>query len=145
MGQGDKAARTCTCKAVLVPPQRIFGFGGHSNPLGRGGNRRGRTRVCHAHVHHHWPPREVQEEVTALRVALGSWRVPCRTGGAAGVGGGRSAGGCRGIVRGGWGHPVRGTTGTSTDVHVLQLHLLRPSCSGVGELRQGFSCSLGSG
>ena len=62
-------------------------------------NRRGRKRVCHAHVHHHWPPREVQEEVPALGVALGVWREPCRTGGAAGVGGGSSIGACSRIGR----------------------------------------------
>ena len=62
--------------------------------------------MCHAHVHHHWPLQEVQEEVTALGVALGSRHEPWRTGGTAGVGGGRSSagvgggrstGGCGGI------------------------------------------------
>ena len=53
MGQGDKTARACTCAAVLVPLQRIFGFRRHSSPPGCGGNRRGRKRVCHAHVRHH--------------------------------------------------------------------------------------------
>ena len=71
MAQGDKAARACTCTAVLVPLQRVFGFCRHSSPPGCGGNQKGRKRVCHAHVHHHWPPREVQEEVAAPGVALG--------------------------------------------------------------------------
>ena len=51
----------------------------------------------HAHVHHHWPPREVQEQVTALQVALGALREPSRAGGAAGVGCGCRTGGCGGI------------------------------------------------
>ena len=101
MGHGDKAARARTCTALLVPLQRIFGFGGHSSPPGCSGNRRGRERVCHAHVQHHWPPREVQEEVTALGVALGARREPWRTGGAAGVGGGCSTGACGGFGAGG--------------------------------------------
>ena len=63
--------------------------------------------MCHAHVHHHWQPREVLEEVTALGVAMGARREPFRTGGAAGVVGGRSTGGCGGIGRGGWGCGVR--------------------------------------
>ena len=96
MGQGDKAARTITSAAVLVPLQRIFGCSRYSSPPGCGANRRGRKRVCHAHVHHHWPPREVQEEVTALGAALGPRREPCRTGGAARVSAGRSTGSCRG-------------------------------------------------
>ena len=89
MGQGDEAARARSCTAVLFPLQRIFGFGRHSSPPGCGGNRRGRKRVCHAHVHHHkWPPREVQEDVTAVGVALGARRELCRAVGAAGVGSG---------------------------------------------------------
>ena len=101
MGQGDKGARACTCTAVLVPLQRIFGFGRHPSPPGCGGNRRGRKRVSHTHFHHHWPPREVQEEVTALGVVLGAWREPCCAGGAAGVGGGCRTGVCGGVwVRG---------------------------------------------
>ena len=93
MGQGDKAARARTCTSVRVLLQRIFGFSRHFSPPGRGGNRRGRMRVCHARVHHHWPPREVHEGVTALGVGLGARRELCRTGGAAGMGGGRSIGG----------------------------------------------------
>ena len=46
MGQGDKAARACTSKAVVVPLQRIFGFGRHPSPPRCSGNRRGRKRVC---------------------------------------------------------------------------------------------------
>ena len=57
--------------------------------------------MCHAHVHHDWPPREVQQEVTALGVALGARREPCRAGGAAGVGAGCSIGGCGGLGAGG--------------------------------------------
>ena len=108
MGKGDKAARARTCTAVLVPLQRIFGFGRHPSPLGCGGNRRGRKRVSHTHVHHHWPPREVQEQVTAVGVALGAWRESCRAGGAAGVGGGCCrARGCGGVGRGGRGYGGR--------------------------------------
>ena len=99
MGQGDKAARACTSTAVLVPRQRIVDFGRHSNPPGCSDNRRGRTRVCDAHAHHHWPPREVQ--VTALEIPLGARHEPCRTsGGAAGVDC-SSTGGCGGIGAGG--------------------------------------------
>ena len=36
MGQGDKAARARTCTTVLVPLQRIFGFGRHPSPPGWG-------------------------------------------------------------------------------------------------------------
>ena len=62
----------------------------------------------HAHVHHHWPPREVQEQVTALGVALGAWRESCRAGGAAGVGGGSCrTRGCGGVGRGGRGYGGR--------------------------------------
>ena len=111
MGQGDKAARAPTCTAVLVPLQRIFGFGRHPSPPGCGGSRRGRKRACHAHVHHHWPPRDVQEEVTALGVALGARRKSCRAGGAAGLGGGCSTVGLRGIGRGGRGDGGRGYGG----------------------------------
>ena len=56
--------------------------------------------MCRAHVQHPWPPREVQEEVTALGIALGARREPCRAGGAAGVGGGSSTGVRRDWVRG---------------------------------------------
>ena len=102
MGQGDKAANACTCTATPAPLQCIFCLGRQSCPSGCGGHCSGRKRVCHAHVHHHWPARdpEVQEEVTALGIALGARREPCRTGGAAGVGGGRSTGGYGGIRRG---------------------------------------------
>ena len=95
MGQGDKAANACTCTATPAPLQCIFCLGRQSCPSGCGGHCSGRKRVGHAHVHHHWPAREpeVQEEVTALGVALGARREPCRTGGAAGVGGGRSSSG----------------------------------------------------
>ena len=103
MGQGDKAARARTCTAVLVTLQHFFGFGRHPIPPSYGGNRRGRKRVSHTYVHHQWLPREVQEEVTALGVALGAWREPCRAGGAAGVGGG-----CRTAVCGGGGGWARG-------------------------------------
>ena len=102
-GQGDKAARARTCMAVLFPLQRVFVFGRHSCPSGRGGNRGGHKRVCHAHIHNHRPPREVQEEVTALGVALGARRELCRTGAAAGLEGVRSSGGCGGMRCGAWG------------------------------------------
>ena len=101
MGQGDKAACACTSTAVLVLIQRTFSFGRHPSHPGYSDNRRGRKRVCHAHVHHHWTPREVQEEVTALGIALGARREPCCTGGAAGVGGSSSTEGCEGIGCGG--------------------------------------------
>ena len=96
MGQGDKAARARTCTAVSFPLQRIFGFGRYPSPPGCGGNRRGRKWVSHAHDHHYWPPREVQEEVTALGVALGAWRERSRVGGAAGVCGSSRTGGAGG-------------------------------------------------
>ena len=57
--------------------------------------------MCQAHVHHHRLPREVQEEVTALGVALEARREPCRAGG---VGGGCSSGRCGGSWRGGRGY-----------------------------------------
>ena len=47
MGQGNKAARTHICTAVIVPLQRIFGLGRQSSPPGCGGNRRGPKRVSH--------------------------------------------------------------------------------------------------
>ena len=56
--------------------------------------------MCHAHVHH-WPLREVREEVTALGIQLGARREPCRTIGVAGVYGGSSTGGGGGIGLGG--------------------------------------------
>ena len=56
--------------------------------------------MSHTHGHHHWPPREVEEEVTALGVVLGAWRELSRAGGAAGVGGGCRTKGCGGIWRG---------------------------------------------
>ena len=93
MGPGDKVAHARTCTVVLVTLQCIFGFGRHSSPPGCGGNRRGRKRVCHAHFHHHWPPREVHEEATALGVALGARLEPCRASGAAAAGAGCSTGG----------------------------------------------------
>ena len=57
--------------------------------------------VCHSHVHHHWPPRQVQEEVIGLGFALAARREPCRTGGAAGVGRGHTSGGAEGLGAGG--------------------------------------------
>ena len=53
--------------------------------------------MCHAHFHPHWPPLEVQEEVTALWVALGAQREPFRAGASAGVGGGDNTGGAGGL------------------------------------------------
>ena len=108
MGQGDKAARICNSTAVLVPLQRIFGFGRLPSPPGGSNIRRGRKRVWHAHVHHHWLPREVQEEVTVLGIALEARREPFCTGGAAGVGGGSRTGGCGGVWGGlgRWGEAI---------------------------------------
>ena len=106
-GQGDKAARARTCTAELVLHQRIFGFSRYPSPPGCGGNRRAIKWVSHTHVHHHWPTREVQEEVTALGVALGACLKPSRSGGAAGVGGGYRTGGCGGIGRMGRGYGGR--------------------------------------
>ena len=79
----------CTCTAVLVPLQHIFGFGRNSSPPTCGGNLRGRKWMCYAHVHNLWPPREVQEEVTAPGVELVTRQEPCLIGGAAEVGGDR--------------------------------------------------------
>ena len=101
MGQGDKAARARTCTAVLVPLQYIFGFGSYPSPPGCGSNRRGRKWVSHTHVYHHWPPREVQEEVTELGVTLGAWREPSRAGGAAAWAAATAPGGAGGLSAGG--------------------------------------------
>ena len=56
--------------------------------------------MSHTRVHHHWPPREVQEEIIALGTTLGA-REPCLTGGAAGMGCGSSTRECGGIGCGG--------------------------------------------
>ena len=82
MGQGNKMARAGTSTAVLVPLQRLFGFGRHPSPPGCSGYRisRGRKRVCHTHVHHHWLPQEVQEEVSRGEVS-GSVAVAVATAG----------------------------------------------------------------
>ena len=100
MRQGGEAARACAGASVHVALHRIFGISGPSRPR-CSSNCRGRTWVCHAHVHHHWPSQEVDEEVdeevATLGVAQGARRDPCLVR----VCGGSSIGGCRGRGCGG--------------------------------------------
>ena len=76
LGQVDKVAHAYTSTCVPVPLHHIFGFGRCPSPPGCSDNCRGRKWACPAHTNHHWPPRDVQEEVIALGITLGARQDP---------------------------------------------------------------------
>lgn len=89
-GQGDE---TCISTSVLDPPQRVIGSGRRLSLPGCSGNCRGCKRMCRPHVFHHWMPREVQDEVTALGIRLEAQQDLFRAGAAVGACGSSTEGG----------------------------------------------------